>query len=227
MTDRQRNILTELVTIYIKTGRPTSSRMLAARLPFTLSAPSVRLELACLEKEGYVTQPHISSGSIPTPQAFRAVFRDALAQRPQQISANKRTAIGTMSEAIPYLARQTRLVAFGHDTDERVCMMGFHYLVALPEFQDKQTLSGLFEIIDRLGGVDAEGLFGFLPGTGEPAIFIGSENPFVSSELFGMVASRIPDGQLLAVLGPVRMDYRRTFGLVNDLVMNLQKNFYG
>jgi len=66
-----------------------------------------------------------------------------------------------------------------------------------------------------------------LPRGGEPGIFIGSQNPFMASDSFGMVVGRVPEGQLLAVLGPLRMNYSRAFSLVSYLTMLLSKNSYG
>src|SRR3989344_1117867 len=228
MTDRQRRILKEITALYIKTGTPISSGMLAEHLPFDLSAATVRLELARLENEGYITQPHVSSGSIPTPEAFREVFgnvADHETKRKRRTHPN--VAIENITDAVPYLARQMRLMAFGYGTQDQVCIMGFQYLTNFPEFYDPETMSEFFSIVDRLSSISLENILGMLPRGGEPGIFIGSQNPFMASDSFGMVVGRVPEGQLLAVLGPLRMNYSRAFSLVSYLTMLLSKNSYG
>src|SRR3989344_1931307 len=127
MTDRQLHILKELVDLFVREGTPVSSRALAARFPLGLSAPSIRLELAELEQQGYVEQPHISSGRIPTAKGFREVFRD-ITQEPSRPSHTPAT-FGDAVSAVPHLAKQVRLVAFGGDIlSGHFCIVGFQYL---------------------------------------------------------------------------------------------------
>ena len=74
---RSRRILYAVVTEYIATGEPVGSRKLGRRYGFDVSAATIRNELADLEDQGYLTQPHTSAGRVPTDQGFRA-FVDAL-----------------------------------------------------------------------------------------------------------------------------------------------------
>ncbi|MDO8986659.1 MAG: heat-inducible transcriptional repressor HrcA, partial [Coriobacteriia bacterium] len=66
LPDRRRLVLKALVKEYITTGQPVGSKNLVDRYGITCSPATVRNELAALEENGYVFQPHISAGRIPT-----------------------------------------------------------------------------------------------------------------------------------------------------------------
>lgn len=74
---RTRRILYAAVTEYITTGEPVGSRKLAKRYGLDISPATIRNELADLEDAGFLSQPHTSSGRVPTDKGFRA-FVDAL-----------------------------------------------------------------------------------------------------------------------------------------------------
>lgn len=90
---RARRILYSLVTEYIATGTPVGSRTLVRKYPLNISAATARNELADLETAGLVTQPHTSSGRIPTEKGFR-VFVDALVQM-REVTVDERNSIAT------------------------------------------------------------------------------------------------------------------------------------
>ena len=70
-TDRSRRILAALVREYIATGEPVPSSQLAGVAGLGVSSATVRNELARLEEEGFLQQPHTSAGRIPTDRGYR------------------------------------------------------------------------------------------------------------------------------------------------------------
>ncbi len=74
LTERQQCVLQAIVRLYIRTGRPISSRLLARHLRHRLrvSAATLRTVMAELEEMGYLQQPHTSAGRIPTDRGYRA-----------------------------------------------------------------------------------------------------------------------------------------------------------
>lgn len=74
LTERQRCVLQAIVRLYIRTGQPISSRLLARHLRTRLrvSAATLRTVMAELEEMGYLQQPHTSAGRIPTDRGYRA-----------------------------------------------------------------------------------------------------------------------------------------------------------
>ncbi len=71
LSDRQKYLLQLIVGEYIKTGKPISSHYLCNEYDINFSSATVRNEISILEKSGYLMQPHISSGRIPTNEGYR------------------------------------------------------------------------------------------------------------------------------------------------------------
>lgn len=88
---RGRKILYAVITEYIATGEPVSSRRLSKRYGLNLSPASIRNVLSDLEEAGYLSQPHTSAGRVPTEGGFR-LFVDALVQM-REVTTEDRTAI--------------------------------------------------------------------------------------------------------------------------------------
>ncbi|TET17238.1 MAG: heat-inducible transcription repressor HrcA [Dehalococcoidia bacterium] len=70
LTQRRSNILKIVVGEYISTGLPVSSHTVTRR-GVGVSPATIRNEMVELEEEGYLCQPHISAGRIPSDKAYR------------------------------------------------------------------------------------------------------------------------------------------------------------
>jgi heat-inducible transcriptional repressor len=79
LDDRKTAILRAVVQEYITTAQPVGSGHVASAPGVNVSSATVRNELAVLEQEGYLTQPHTSAGRVPTDKGYR-FFVDHLAQ---------------------------------------------------------------------------------------------------------------------------------------------------
>jgi heat-inducible transcriptional repressor len=77
---RQKEILRELVDLYVETAEPVGSKSLAERQTLGVSPATLRGEMAELEAMGYLEQPHTSAGRIPTPLGYR-LYVDELMRR--------------------------------------------------------------------------------------------------------------------------------------------------
>ena len=71
LSNRGRDILVALIREFIASGAPVGSKALAAQMPERLSSATVRSVLGMLEQGGFLMQPHISAGRIPTEKAYR------------------------------------------------------------------------------------------------------------------------------------------------------------
>jgi len=78
LNDRRRRVLKALVEEYISSAIPVGSKTLVARYELGCSPATVRTELSILEETGYVTQPHVSAGRIPTDTGYRNFVDDLL-----------------------------------------------------------------------------------------------------------------------------------------------------
>ncbi|MGI8764662.1 MAG: heat-inducible transcriptional repressor HrcA [Ilumatobacteraceae bacterium] len=78
LDDRKAAILSAVVREYITTAQPVGSTHIADAPGVGVSPATVRNELAVLEQEGFLAQPHTSAGRIPTDKGYR-FFVDRLA----------------------------------------------------------------------------------------------------------------------------------------------------
>ena len=79
LDERKTAILRAVVQEYIGTGQPVGSTHIAQSHEVNVSSATVRNEMAVLEQEGYLAQPHTSAGRVPTDKGYR-FFVDHLTQ---------------------------------------------------------------------------------------------------------------------------------------------------
>ena len=79
LDERKTAILRAVVQEYIGTGQPVGSTHIAQAHEVNVSSATVRNEMAVLEQEGYLAQPHTSAGRVPTDKGYR-FFVDHLTQ---------------------------------------------------------------------------------------------------------------------------------------------------
>ena len=81
LDERRAAILRAVVEGYIETAQPVGSGHVARREGIAVSPATIRNDMAVLEEQGYITQPHTSAGRVPTDKGYR-LFVDRLAQVP-------------------------------------------------------------------------------------------------------------------------------------------------
>ena len=71
LSDRKKKILCAVVDSYIDSATPISSKEICEKYLPDCSSATVRNELSALESMGFLIQPHVSAGRIPSERAFR------------------------------------------------------------------------------------------------------------------------------------------------------------
>lgn len=71
LSERRRAVLAALIDEYVSSAHPVPSKALVERYGLGCSPATVRTDLAALEETGYVYQPHISAGRVPTDVGYR------------------------------------------------------------------------------------------------------------------------------------------------------------
>src|SRR2546423_1655645 len=111
LDDRKAAILRVVVEEYIETAQPVGSTHVAALPELSVSSATVRNEMAALEREGYLVQPHTSAGRIPTDKGYR-FFVDQLTEpstldplRRQQVKAFFAKAHGELEQMLQDTSR--------------------------------------------------------------------------------------------------------------------------
>lgn len=118
--DRRFEVLRAIVADFVSTKEPIGSKALVERHNLGVSSATVRNDMAVLEAEGYITQPHTSSGRVPTEKGYRE-FVDRI-DDVKPLSSSERRAILSFLEsgvdlddvlrrAVRLLAQLTRQVA--------------------------------------------------------------------------------------------------------------------
>ena len=118
--ERRLAVLRAIVQDYVATEEPVGSKALVERHGLGVSPATVRNDMAALEDEGYITQPHTSAGRVPTDKGYR-LFVDRLTTI-KPMSAPEKRAISTfldgavdlddvVSRSVRVLSQLTRQVA--------------------------------------------------------------------------------------------------------------------
>jgi heat-inducible transcriptional repressor len=111
--DRRLAVLRAIVQDYVDTHEPVGSRALVDRHGLGVSPATVRNDMAVLEDEGYIAQPHTSAGRVPTEQGYR-LFVDRLAEVKALSPAERRAISSFLSEGFDLddvVDRTVRLLA--------------------------------------------------------------------------------------------------------------------
>ena len=227
MQTRQQKILSAIIEEYTKTAVPVGSEVLVKNYNFKVSPATIRNDMMALEKEGFLHQPHISAGRIPTDKGYRyfveEIMKDKELSRDEQQKMQK--------EFLKLKAQNTRLTRttaklLGHlsgnlavsgivDKDE-FADFGIRELMDQPEFRELDEMCRLAEVLDYVDE-KFDSLLADLKDD-ETRIFIGSENPIEEISGCSMVVSpyRTKTGEkgILALIGPKRMQYAKNKSLI-------------
>ncbi len=113
LDDRKLDVLRAIVTDYVSSQEPVGSKALVERHDLGVSPATVRNDMAVLEEEGYITQPHTSAGRIPTDKGYR-LFVDRLGAIKPLSAAERRAIQAFMTGALDLddiVTRTVRLLA--------------------------------------------------------------------------------------------------------------------
>jgi heat-inducible transcriptional repressor len=113
LSERRLEVLRAIVQDYVGTEEPVGSKALTERHQLGVSPATVRNDMAVLEEEGYIAQPHTSAGRIPTDKGYR-LFVDKLAGVKPLSGAERRAIQNFLGGAVDLddvVARTVRLLA--------------------------------------------------------------------------------------------------------------------
>ena len=221
ISERQRQILCQIVEEYAETASPVGSVTMAKL--FGVSPATVRAEMARLEALGLIAQPHTSAGRVPKDAGYRfyvnhldGVEKDSSLERgthaievrvssQSQADAAIRRAVDSLVE----LTGNLGLATIGG----QLYLSGISQLFTQPEFVDTRRVQSVAKLLDNLEPWLREA------APGEPLnIFIGQENPIGRNSEVSLIISKFrspfSDKSYIGVLGPTRQNYSRVMSLV-------------
>ncbi len=241
MNDRQKKILSAIVELYTETALPVGSQALLEHADFGVSSATIRSDMVTLEEEGFLYQPHISAGRIPTDQGYRTYVEEMMGEEP----LSRRDQERLQKELLMLRAKHTRLgrttakllsalsgnlAVSGivrkptrHTSDgtedvggDEVYDFGMKELLEKPEFQEIDELCRLVETMDSLD--EKLGSIMLKLKDGETRIFIGDENPISGIDNCSMIVAPYQNKEgekgILAIIGPKRMEYAKNKSLI-------------
>ena len=187
MNERQSKLLAAIIDQFIDTAAPVGSRKLLEAGYFNCSSATIRSEMLLLEDEGFLQQPHVSAGRIPTAKGYRSYV-----QKHMQPSKHEKVV-------------RKRFVAVPHK--KQVYYLGLANALRQPEFlADPRLASGVAEVLE-------EHLYAVLDTVevdGQIRYYIGDNHilPQIQSCSLMVTEYRVRDQRgAIGILGPMRMDY--------------------
>ncbi len=238
LSDRQKQILGELIKEYVKRAEPVSSNFLVEKCGFDCSPATIRAEMLSLEKEGYLTQPHTSAGRIPTDKAYRYFVDHLLKDKESNLPERDRKAIDKTIESFsknPHAMSSGLAKTMSNLTDDfgisgiqdtgEYYRMGFSNIFELPEFREIDNLFGFGSIFDEFERHFAN-LFKEWPQE-DVVVYIGRENPTktIINEAVMITRYPLPEGHegISAVIGPMRMAYDRNMAMLKYVARKMNE----
>ncbi len=229
MTPRQTQILNAIVQTYAKTAEPVGSLALCEQID--TSSATIRADMASLESMGYIMQPHISAGRVPTDKGYRA-YVNALDnpqhdRRHEQAMARQIRTSGeverTIKNAVESLAHVTANLGLG-TISGNLYLSGMASLFHQPEFSGGDRAYEVARLLDSL----EEWLAEAAPNA-PISVYIGKENPIGRSSGATLIISRFESPfssrNYIGVLGPTRQNYGPVIGLVRYTGKLLEEAF--
>ncbi|MBU1446434.1 DeoR family transcriptional regulator [Patescibacteria group bacterium] len=229
--DRKQEILRAIVKHFVQTAEPVGSNTILVSYKFQVSPATIRNDMAILEKEGLIYQPHTSSGRVPTDQGYR-MYVDEIADykkaKKHALSVIKKIRQQYKADqirehiydAVALLAHATENVSFATLPDnERTFYIGLANVLKQPEFQTNSIqASQVVEILENNDNFRT--LLDNLDINDSVKIFIGKENIIEQIQSCALIVTKYErDGftGYLGILGPTRMAYPFNKAIIEEV----------
>jgi len=226
LSDRQIQILKAVVEEYIETAEPVGSETLDKKYHLGVCPATIRNEMVSLVEKGYLVQPYVSSGRIPTTKALKFYIHRLMEEQElgvtEEITVKEKIwdykdEIDTLfQEATKALAEKTNSLAVSIANQQQLYHSGYSNILDIPEFFDidvTKTVLSLIEDIDRLNSF-------FEQGEKEQIVNILIGDDFQQSQLqsCSLIFTNFRSGNKIqgtvGVFGPSRFDYPKVFPIV-------------
>jgi len=244
LTNRQKTILFALIKEYCETGKSLGSNELKEKYGFEFSSATIRNEFVVLRNTGYLYQPFVNSGSVPTEKAFKLFINQMLvglqvtAKQQQELKKQlqemqlKQAALE--KEISRLLALQTGVASFSvSPSNEGVA--GIKNLLLEPVEGKVSDILDFLENLDKYKhylltteNLEPEPKPSQISGNPIIRAIIGSENPVIPlGKGYAMVTAEVLfEGQEKSVIGlvtPIRfLGKKKNLQILDGLAKALQ-----
>ncbi len=225
LNSRKNGLLQSIIKEHIISAQPVGSKFLVEKCGFDLSPATIRNEMAELEREGYIYQPHTSAGRVPTEKAYKMHVENLVPKKMKAgIDLGKAedpdSSLKKLAKALAELTGETVFIAFSKND---LYYTGLSNLFSKPEFSERDIVLDISEVIDAMDEVlhklveEWDEIEGIPKGEGIK-VLVGTDNPFmpICSSVVMKYDIRHKEG-ILGALGSMRMDYERIISIMNNI----------
>lgn len=218
LTARQTQILKLVIDEYIETAEAVGSMALEKKHNPGVSPATIRKEMVDLTKMGYLKQPHISAGRIPTPKAMKFYINQLMEEKQmgladevktkEDIMQAKKDFDMVMREATRVLAEKTASFAIAATDSGEVWRWGYPNLFESAELCAIPVAQSVFNMVESAKLLH-ELMFERLTGTAPQALF-GEELGWDFFDPVGIVATRFSTKDhngAIGVVGSIGLNY--------------------
>ena len=236
MTERQECILKEVLMEYIGSACPVSSQLIEEKRGFDFCSATIRNEMQRLTEMGFLYQPHISAGRMPTDKAYRffvnyllkkekATQEDSLKIKKILKEENK-DVLNFANRLSKFLAEKSLSLVTIHLLEEDFFWKeGWGGILREPESQETDFTSDFIDLLN----IFEKDVERFEINT-KIKIYIGDENPFTKADGFSIIVSKcfFPKKKqgIISLIGPKRMQYKNNINLIHSILDVLEQNNY-
>lgn len=219
--DRRLEVLKAIVKHFVETAEPVGSNTILVSYNFHVSPATIRNDMATLEKEGLIYQPHTSAGRVPTDLGYRLYVEELqdyeqakkeakLAIEQGQKDMQMKKVKEKIYDIVALLSHVTQVASFATVPDNpRTFYIGLSNIIRQPEFiADANRASQVIEVFEKndrflniLKQLDADETIKF---------FIGKENllPEIQSCTLMVTTIKYMGHQsIIGLLAPTRTNY--------------------
>src|SRR5258706_7408 len=226
-SERNRQILSAIVRVYIETGEPVSSRSISRRHVESLSPATIRNVMADLEEECYLYQPRTSWAPLCI-----CVIRHYLGRTLEAIRTDLLARLAMEQEHYDLLARDALALCdpgmLGQGSTQRIYVEGAAQMAATTEFTDQAQLREVLAAIE-----EKHKLIALLAGcidTPDPVhVQIGVKGIDPAGEHLALISAPYSFQDqaqgTVGVLGPMRMHYERAITAVAFVARAFSETF--
>jgi len=189
--DRRLDVLRAIVSEYVRTREPVGSKAIASSQALGVSPATIRNDMAVLEEQGLIYQPHTSAGRVPTDRGYR-LFVDRLATLKPMSSPERRAVEAFLAQSVDLddvINRTVRLLA---QVTHQVAVVQYPSLGASTlrrvELVDMGTTRLLIVVITNDGRVEQRMLE--VPD-GVDATVVGDLRTRLNTECEGLAADQV------------------------------------
>ncbi len=209
ISERKARILQVVVEEYIRRGEPVSSGAVAYLSRLNLSPATVRNEMAELGEEGYLEQPHVSSGRVPSDLGYRYYVDHLMPEK--KVPGFFWEGEKDLREIMRRISRALGVAVLFSRSEGDLRVVGLSALLSRKDSLEDEALAGLLDLLE-------EGFISDLlwrRGRKEVVALIGREMPDERMGSFSLLMGG--ERKRMGLLGPRRVDYALGFALLREV----------